>query len=364
MTTNGHSAKRASRFIAAATVIGGALYRLACVSGWAADDAAPSDASAHADSAPPRGPSPRPDAGNATADSVCVDDESPPIAMPGDQPAVAATDAGLRLWYTGWSANSGVVFTSSSTDGRSWLFDDECTFGGRRIADMLTPDVTATSTGYLMYSLHRFLADDHDGGSAYHLALARATSANGIAWSAPVDVLPELTSGWDRIPGEPSIVTLPNGSQRLYYAAREEQRGVSAIGFASSEDGVTWTRHGEPVLVHGAAREFDELAVSGPSVVHDGKRFVMFYRGERAAPADSGGRTVTLTFGVAVSDDGVAWTRVPSSSLAVAEGSWTGAPVARRAGGRFSVWYMSLADRRGAHADEPPSIRRAFCTVP
>ena len=84
----------------------------------------------------------------------------------------------------------------------------------------------------------------------------------------------------------PSVIDLPNGALRMYYAAGETYE-PDAIGIAHSYDGgLTWVKHGDPIFKPDRTSGkigvwFDSHKVTSPHVIwHDGY-FYMFYAGFR-----------------------------------------------------------------------------------
>lgn len=95
----------------------------------------------------------------------------------------------------------------------------------------------------------------------------------------------------------------------LYYAAESSELVGEQIGLSISEDGgFTFEKHAaNPVISVGPAGSADELAVSNPMVLRiDG----IFYCWYAAVDAEEIERT-----GLATSQDGVHWTKVPSNPV-------------------------------------------------
>ena len=124
---------------------------------------------------------------------------------------------------------------------------------------------------------------------------ASAPAAEG-PWTVHDEAVlePGEEGAWDDLRvTRPSIV---DADDVLYmYYLGESVDGTSGVGVATSVDGVEWTRHPELVMVAQGWEEF----LDRPDVVLTDVGFVMIYRGDVQGP-----------MGVAVSDDGFAWTRV------------------------------------------------------
>jgi predicted GH43/DUF377 family glycosyl hydrolase len=111
------------------------------------------------------------------------------------------------------------------------------------------PSVLRTSAGYVMY--YSGAANDADP----HNAIGMATSPDGIHWTKRAD--PELLAGtgdaWDsQIIFDPNVVQTPNGYVMAYLGLGPNgvvPKPFTAVGYATSADGVTWTQSGaNPVL--------------------------------------------------------------------------------------------------------------------
>ena len=109
-------------------------------------------------------------------------------------------------------------------------------------------------------------------------SIALTESRDGIHWSAPRIVLgPNEKSGWEDEVNRPVVVRQPDG-YRLWYTG--QAKGHSAIGCATSADGKSWTRQSDrPVL--SAQQPWEKVAVMCPHVIwdSDAKLYRMWYSG-------------------------------------------------------------------------------------
>ena len=119
-----------------------------------------------------------------------------------------------------------------------------------------------------------------------------------------------------------------NGRLHLYYMGSGNHNSWR-IGLAKSDDGIHWQRQlSNPVLSTGNAGSWDDRAVSMPYIVNDGKSLCMIYSGS----GKGGG------FGLAMSADGVNWTRHGKKPLLRGIGGSMD-PCLRKIDGQYSLWY-------------------------
>lgn len=104
-----------------------------------------------------------------------------------------------------------------------------------------------------------------------------ATSSDGVAF-ARAGANPILTEGTS-----PSVIVLPDGRFRMYYAVRNE----AEIRVVESEDGVTWSESGAQPSLAPRAGELDEGGVSAPFAIlgqsAEGRDIEFLYYGAIAA---------------------------------------------------------------------------------
>jgi predicted GH43/DUF377 family glycosyl hydrolase len=79
------------------------------------------------------------------------------------------------------------------------------------------------------------------------------------------------------------------------------------IGLARSRNGHQWQRNGQPVLRVGPYESWDERGVADPYVIRAGRDYYMFYLGMDRARRQR--------LGVAMSDDGVRWTKLRANPI-------------------------------------------------
>ncbi len=172
-------------------------------------------------------------------------------------------------------------------------------------------------------------------------SIGYATSTDGLHWSRVTAVLGPLRSGWEDQVNRPSVLRGPDGLYRMWYTG--QANGHSAIGYATSPDGVTWTRASDaPVLRPALA--WEKVAVMAPNVLYDADQrlYRMWYSGGEQFEPDA--------IGYATSSDGLHWVRrpapifVPDPSHAWEQAKVTAAQVFRH-GDWYYMAYIGFSDR-------------------
>lgn len=227
-----------------------------------------------------------------------VDDPADPVlgpAEPGEWDdgerypmQVIEVDGTYHLFYNGQPEGTGQfeaaeVGHATSTDGVAWELDPAnpvLTLGAAGEWDdnaLWGVAIIHDESGFRMW-YSGFDADEVLGRVGY------ATSSDATTWTKhtgnPImDVGP--TGSFDDEIVMPGTVIFEDGLYRMWYMSSRELSNPSdydwQIGYAESEDGLSWSRHPEPVLSPGA--QWESWLVYNPSVLFDGSAFHMWYTG-------------------------------------------------------------------------------------
>lgn len=147
-----------------------------------------------------------------------------------------------------------------------------------------------------------------------------ATSPDGINWtkhpSNPV-LLPGTATWESAAVAYPCIMPDVSG-YKMWYGGFNANLSVTALGYATSTDGITWVKHsGNPVLLPGPSGQWDHV-VFGPRVLFIENNYYMFYSGETVVYQSD-------KIGLATSSDGLSWTKYPYNPvLKPTPGQWDG----------------------------------------
>ena len=135
-----------------------------------------------------------------------------------------------------------------------------------------------------------------------------ATSTDGKTW-VKQGLIPSLSpsASWEGgSEGEvsPNSILIENGVWKLWY----HSYGLDAkrrIGYATSPDGINWTKRATPVLDVGSVNSLEGQYVVEPRVFNVGSGYRMYYTANAVRQTDVG----TARWFYATSNDGVNWTR-------------------------------------------------------
>jgi predicted GH43/DUF377 family glycosyl hydrolase len=185
-------------------------------------------------------------------------------------------------------------------------------------------------------------------GSIYHMwylgydgeisCIGYATSQDGISWnkhSTPV-LEPGPTGSWDNPWVYRQCVLLNNNTFHMWYSGYDGQTGC--IGYATSTNGIDWTKHESNLVIEkGAPDSWSQNGVDGPSVTFDGSIYHMWFNGWYGPNY--------FHIGYATSPDGLNWTEYESNPVldVGSTGSWdyprVEEPSVLYIDGNFHMWY-------------------------
>ncbi len=132
--------------------------------------------------------------------------------------------------------------------------------------------------------------------------------------------------------------------------------GVIGIGYATSRDGLVWTKYPTPVLTPGTAGAWDGADIQLGSVIWNGTRYLMWYRGAGTTSYLNG------AVGLAASADGINWvkdSRNPILKPTSVDQSLLTTPFVISTSVGYEMWYAARST-----SDSPNSqvSRILYCT--
>jgi uncharacterized membrane protein/predicted GH43/DUF377 family glycosyl hydrolase len=184
----------------------------------------------------------------------------------------------------------------------------------------------------------------YNGYDGINTRIMRATSPDGVSWTKQGLVINHDPVNNSQNPGDPCVLKI-GGEYKMWYGTYNG--AANQVAFASSTDGVTWTKHGV-VLAAGWA---GELHAALPTVIYDDGIYKMWYS-----------NYVTMYHtNYATSLDGINWTKhgqVLAAGETYAEAGIYG-PDVQRLNGHYHMWYSGKSSGgsvRILYADSPDGI--------
>lgn len=202
-----------------------------------------------------------------------------------NRPVVVEHDEMYHMWYTG-------QYKPGATDGRSWLFYansiDGLTWNRATFKPVLSAEKKWEKSAVM--SPH-VLWDERDklfklwysAGEQYEPnAIGFATSSDGINWTKsplnPIFTADKKTT-WEQHKVAGCQVVYQDGWYIMFYIGYRDEH-YAQIGMARSRDGITnWERYsGNPIVVPDEGK-WDGEACYKPYIIWDEERWLMWYNG-------------------------------------------------------------------------------------
>lgn len=249
-------------------------------------------------------------------------------------PVVIKDGSTYKMWYTHVD-NSGIwtIYYAVSTDGIAWTNQTQVlaasgiagAYDEVRVAGPAV--VIDGAADYKMWFSAR------DANAVW--TIGYATSSDGIAWTKVGQKLSEGAAGtWDsQMVREPSVIN-DGGTYKMWYAGSASWP-VFKIGYATSPDGITWTKAGTNPVFTGTPGGWDSFEAYAPSVVKDGSTYHLFFSGT------DNNMSAKWSTGHATSADGVAWTEDSRNPILIPDGTDDSLDYvsAMNDGGTWKIWY-------------------------
>ncbi len=242
-----------------------------------------------------------------------------------------------RMWFS-WRPRKSIALVESK-DGVEWSSPTIVLGPNSQTdweSDINRPVVIKRGNAYEMW---------YTGQAKGKSWIGYATSIDGISWqrrSAKPVLSPDQP--WEKVAVMcPHVIfDEASGRYRMWYSGGEQYE-PNAIGCATSQDGINWTKdERNPIFKANAKNDWEKDRVTACQVIHQGDWYLMFYIGFRDRDH--------AQIGVARSRDGVSgWERHPANPIIrPGKGKWDQdavyKPFAIFDGKRWLLWYNG---RRG-----------------
>ena len=217
--------------------------------------------------------------------------------------AVMPADGKYLMWFS-WRPKKSIARVES-VDGIHWS-EPEIALGPNAQtdweSDMNRPAVVKRDGAWFMW---------YTGQAKGHSWIGLATSPDGKAWTRAA-TRPVLSPDvpWEKVAVMcPDVLWDETGRQfRMWYSGGDQYE-PDAIGYATSKDGIDWTKHGtNPIFSADRKHPWEQHKVTACQVVRRGDWHYMFYIGFRDVDH--------AQIGLARSKDGItAWERLDANPI-------------------------------------------------
>jgi len=200
-----------------------------------------------------------------------------------NRPVVLKRADGYHMWYTGQARRQSWIGYATSADGKVW----------KRMSrePVLSPgepwEKVAVMCPHVIWDgkmkLYRMW---YSGGEQYEPdAIGYATSPDGLHWTKwkanPV-FLADPGTPWERHKVTAAQVLQHRGWHYMFYIGFRDVHHAQ-IGVARSRDGIAnWQRHANNPIIRPGENQWDQDACYKPFALLDGRRWLLWYNGRRS----------------------------------------------------------------------------------
>ncbi len=223
-------------------------------------------------------------------------------------------DGGIyKMWYGGYDGNPNKIGYATSIDGRNWTKQNS----GNPVLNWGSSGSWDDNGLYSVSVIkdgttYKMWYTGHDGS----YAIGYATSSDGIVWTkyASNPVFSGDGAGFDSSFTFLGSVIKDGAKYKMWYLGNNGGgAGSDRIGYAVSDDGLAWTRNANAVLALGNNGKFDSSGQRDPAVMKINSKYYMYYTGYDGA---------NYRIGVAESWDGTTWTKMNNGNAVLGLGVW------------------------------------------
>ena len=246
-----------------------------------------------------------------------------------------------HMWFYGNDGTKERIGYASSLDGKIWIeYENNPVFnpgpaGSWEDELISNPYVLFDGSTYHMW---------YAGNDGTNTRIGYATSGDGIAWTR-YEGNPVMDKGpagsWESVGVWPDCIYYDGNTYRMWYGGDNGTNIKSRIGYATSSDGITWTKYENNPVLSPDITKWDQAGVGAPHVLFHGDKYHMWYTG-----SDSGWMWQWDGIGYATSPDGKTWTKYESNPVLEPDaGAWDSQYAAfcrvlwDSTNSEFQMWY-------------------------
>jgi len=191
-------------------------------------------------------------------------------------------DSIYLMWYSGRDGLRSSTGLATSRNGVDWVKSTQNPVlsvgpGSWESGAAYEGFVDRVDSGYEMW----YTGDDGSG----NWKLGYAFSRDGIVWTKANGANPVIGTGswYAKGPHNPSVLGPDNnGGYKMWFQGNPIAHADVQIGYATATNETTWTVRTDPVFSYGTPGSWDDDKVMHPKVLFDGHRYEMWYGGEES----------------------------------------------------------------------------------
>ena len=197
-----------------------------------------------------------------------------------NRPVVVHREDGYHMWYTGRARGKSMIGYARSVDGRHWTKPS-----GRPVLEPTLPwEGVAVMCPHVMWDQqNRIWRLWYSAGEQYEPnAIGYATSVDGLHWTKYVAnpvMTPDPRASWEQQRVTAAQIVCWQGWYYSFYIGFRDIDHAQ-IGLARSKDGITnWRRHAGNPIVRPTPGTWDADACYKPYAVYADDRWMLWYNG-------------------------------------------------------------------------------------
>lgn len=204
------------------------------------------------------------------------------------------------------------------------------------------PVLSSTNSSWDKYGPHqcKILRDEGD----YHMwfgnlilgavnYIGYAYSNDGITWTRPVNhpvMSPGPIGSWDAGAVISGPVLRERNIFKMYYNGWKDQNGLWQVGYATSSDGINWQKKPEPILWGNG----NDARIIPADIIRHGNTYYLYYH-----YGLTNTNSPNYKIGVAISSDGINFTKYSGNPIVQKSETWE----------RLGVTYPSIIKDKGMY---------------
>ncbi|MGD8778593.1 MAG: hypothetical protein PVH88_06475 [Ignavibacteria bacterium] len=251
-------------------------------------------------------------------------------------PSVIYNGTTYEMWYAAYDGTNYRIGYASSSDGINWS-----KYSNNPVLDLGASnewDYYNVSHPTVIYNgtSYEMWYNGYDGSYSY---IGYASSSDGINWTKySGNPIIKGNASWEaNMVGHPNVL-FDGTTYEMWYSASD---GTNyRIGYATSSDGINWSTYsGNPILDLGADDSWDDLHVFAPNVILDGENYKMWYTGNDGT---------SYRIGYTASSDGINWSTYSGNPILDlgTDGSWNDigilTPTVLYNGISYKMWFAGI----------------------